>query len=295
MKKLYFIAISAVLLIGCASEDTTLDMKGMFSSNGPAVKTRFAESMAFNATHEPIHLDMQSDDYVIYMCSDSHITRKTHKNLDHFIHTYEDALGPKIAIHLGDLIDAQKNYPCADSVLNVGGRALNDTLFITPGNHDIYFKQWDIYRSYFKSSVYWFDTNNGATPLDLFICLDSAEGSLGPDQFKWLRDLLAEKSQERYRRIIVFTHTHLWKLDGSQGHTSNMALEETYEFTDLLGRYGVEYVWSGHQHARQLVEFKGVKYMVLNATKDSESGQSYVIAHMGNDQITYEHIDYPKN
>lgn len=293
MKKIYFIAISAVLLIGCASEDTTLDMKGMFSSNGPTVKTRFAESMEFNATHEPIHLDMQSDEYDIYMCTDSHITRKTHKNLDYFIHIYEEAPGPKIAIHLGDLIDAQKNFPCADSVLNVGGRALEDTLFITPGNHDIYFNQWDIYRSYFKSSVYWFDTNHGLTPLDLFICLDSAEGSLGTDQFKWLRDLLAEKSQEGYRRIIVFTHTHLWKLDGSQGHTSNMALEETYELTDLLGRYGVEYVWSGHQHARQLVEFKGVKYMVLNATKDSEFGQSYVIAHMGNDQITYEHIDYP--
>lgn len=294
MKKIHYI-VFALILSACANEDTTLDMAGMFSPNGATVKERFAESMLFNETHDPIHLDMQSDDYTIYMCSDSHITRKTHKNLDYFMHMYEDAPVPKLAIHLGDLIDAQKNYPCADSVLRIGDRAIEDTLFITPGNHDIYFKQWEIYREFFKSSVYWFDTNNGQRPLDLFICLDSAEGTLGPDQFQWLRDLLAEKSAIAYRRIIVFTHTHLWKLDGSQGHTSNMALEETYELTDLLGRYNVEYVWSGHQHARQLVEFKGVKYMVLNATKDSESGQSYVVAHMGNDRISYDHIDYPKD
>lgn len=291
MKKIYYIAL-AVLFTAC-SEESTLDMKGMFSPNGPTNQTRFEQSMAYNALRGEIHLDMQSDNYTIYMCSDSHITRKTHKNLDYFIDQYKAAPSPKIALHLGDIIDAQKNFPCADSIVHFEGQTLADTLFITPGNHDIYFKQWDIYREYFKSSVYWFDTNNGNKKLDLFICLDSAEGTLGVDQFNWLRDLLERKSQEGYRHIIVFTHTHLWKLDGSQGHTSNMALEETYELTSLLSRYGVEYVWSGHQHARQLVQFKGVAYMVLNATKDSEKGQSYVLAHMS-DNISYEHIDYPK-
>ena len=141
--------------------------------------------------------------------------------------------------------------------------------------------------------MYWFDTRNGDKKLDLFICLDSAEGEIGVSQMNWLRTLLQQKSQEGYRHIIVFTHTHLWKLDASQGHTSNMALEATYELTSLLSQYGVEYVWSGHQHARQLVQFKGVTYMVLNATKDAEKGQSYVLAHMG-ETISYEHIDYPK-
>ena len=287
-----FIAI-AMSLCTCSNDDSTLDMKGMFSPNGEVVKTRFEQSMAYNATRGEIHLNMQSDEYTIYMCTDSHITRKTHRNLDYFIDQYKAAASPKLAIHLGDIIDAQKNFPCADSIVHFEGQTIKDTLFITPGNHDIYFKQWAIYRNYFRTSVYWFDTNNGDKKLDLFICLDSAEGTLGVDQFKWLRDLLETKSKEGYRRIIVFTHTHLWKLDGSQGHTSNMALEETYELTSLLSLYGVEYVWSGHQHARQLVTFKDVKYMVLNATKDSESGQSYVIAHMGNDEITYEHLDYP--
>lgn len=293
MKKSNYMIICAVLLCACANEDSTLDMKGMFSPNGPTVETRFEQSMAYNALRGEMHLNMQSDDYTIYMCSDSHITRKTHKNLDYFMDQYKAAAAPKLALHLGDLIDAQKNIPCADSIVHFAGQTVNDTLFITPGNHDIYFKQWDIYCSYFKSSVYWFDTRNGDKKLDLFICLDSAEGEIGVSQMNWLRTLLQQKSQEGYRHIIVFTHTHLWKLDASQGHTSNMALEATYELTSLLSQYGVEYVWSGHQHARQLVQFKGVTYMVLNATKDSEKGQSYVLAHMG-ETISYEHIDYPK-
>ena len=293
MKKSNYMIICAVLLCACANEDSTLDMKGMFSPNGPTVETRFEQSMAYNTLRGEMHLNMQSDDYTIYMCSDSHITRKTHKNLDYFIDQYKAAAAPKLALHLGDLIDAQKNIPCADSIVHFAGQTVNDTLFITPGNHDIYFKQWDIYCSYFKSSVYWFDTRNGDKKLDLFICLDSAEGEIGVSQMNWLRTLLQQKSQEGYRHIIVFTHTHLWKLDASQGHTSNMALEATYELTSLLSQYGVEYVWSGHQHARQLVQFKGVTYMVLNATKDAEKGQSYVLAQVGA-TISYSHKGQPK-
>jgi len=288
-KKILYMALSALVFMACANEDSTLDMKGMFSPNGETVQVRFAQSMAYNDTVGEIHLDMHADDYVIYVCTDSHITRKSHKLLDYFIDQYNAASTPKLALHLGDLIDAQKNYPCADSILNLA----NGPLLITPGNHDIYFKQWPIYRSYFHTSAYWFDTNNGNKKLDLFICLDSAEGSLGVDQTNWLKKLLEAKSQEGYRRIIVFTHTHLWKLDGSQGHTSNMALEETYELTSLLAQYNVEFVWCGHQHARQSVIFKGVNYLVLDSSKDSEEGQAYMTVEMG-ENCFYHYHNYPK-
>ncbi len=292
-KNLLYLSLIALGLTSCASDDTTLDIAGLFSPNGEVVGTRFAQSMAYNDSVGEMHLDMGSDDYVIYACADSHITRKNHKNLDFFIDQYRAETAPKLALHLGDIIDAQKNYPCADSILHFAGQTILDTVFATPGNHDIYFRQWSIYRSFFKTSAYWFDTNNGAKKLDLFICLDSAEGTLGVEQMNWLRDLLAKKSKEGYRRIVVFTHTHIWKLDESQGHTSNMALEETYELTSLLGQYGVETVWCGHQHAMQRVVFKNVMYLVLNATKDKEQGQSYMIAEMGNN-VNYSFIKYPK-
>ena len=69
-------------------------------------------------------------------------------------------------------------------------------------------------------------------------------------------------------------------------------IEETYELAALLGQYHVDYVWSGHQHARQSVFFRGVNYLVLDATKDSEKGQSYMTVQMGEHAI-YHYIDYP--
>ena len=61
MKKNLYIVICAVLLSGCASDDTTLDIAGMFSPNGEPVNTRFDQSIAYNATQPEIHLDMGSD------------------------------------------------------------------------------------------------------------------------------------------------------------------------------------------------------------------------------------------
>lgn len=286
MKKFFYIALGAMLFASCANEDSTLDIAGMFSSNGEPVNTRFEQSMAYNDSVGEIHLDMGSDDYTIYVCSDSHITRTKHKWLDYFIDTYNAAPAPKLAFHLGDLIDAQKNFPCVDSILSLA----NDLLFVAPGNHDMYFKQWEIYRSFFHTGTYWFDTNNGGRKLELFICLDTADGTLGAPQMNWLRDLLAKKANAGYRRIIVFTHTHFWKLDNSQGHTSNFAMEETYELAALLAQYNVDYVWSGHQHARQSVIFKGVNYLVTDAINDTEQGLSYLQIEAG-ESMVYHYID----
>ena len=159
-KNILYIAMSAFLLASCASEDSTLDMVGMFSSNGEPVNVRFEQSIAYNDTalNGGMTVETGSDTYTVYVCTDSHVTRKAHKNLDYFIAQYNAAAAPKIALHLGDLIDAQNNFPCADSILALA----NGPLFITPGNHDVYFKQWPIYRSFFHTGTYWFDTYNTA-------------------------------------------------------------------------------------------------------------------------------------
>ena len=293
MKKISFLFAVVLMCASCVNENSRLDPVGLISSNGASVKMRFEQSMAYNKMVGDLHFDMGADTYTIFVCSDSHITRSTHRNMDYFMAKYRAAAAPKLALHLGDVIDGINNYPCIDSILHFAGQTKEDTVLVAPGNHDLYFKQWDLFRQYFKTGVYWFDTNNGAKKLDLFICLDTGEGTLGVDQMNWLRDLLDAKSKEGYRRIIVYTHTHFWKLDASQGTTSNFALEETYELTTLLARYSVEFVWSGHQHARQSVIFKGVQYLVLDATKDKETGQSYMTVEMGENAI-YHYYNYPK-
>ena len=125
--------------------------------------------------------------------------------------------------------------------------------------------------------------------LDLYICLDTAEGTLGTDQLKWLKALLAEKKNAGYRHIIVFTHTHLFKQDSSQGHTSNLSMEETYELTYLLSDAGVELYLCGHDHSREVTSYGGVKYITVDSSTDAEPEPYYMVMEVGK-QITYDFI-----
>ena len=118
---------------------------------------------------------------------------------------------------------------------------------------------------------------------DLYVALDSSSGTLGVKQREWLENLLALKSKEDFRNIIVFTHTHFFKKDSSQGHTSNFNLEETYDLADLFARYGVDLVLQGHSHSRDITVFKGVTYLRLDAIEDHYPNAFYTIITVGDD------------
>lgn len=280
--------LAAIAFASCSLPN--YDLPGMFNGTSPEVATRFSESMAYNEQYGEIHLSVPAD-YRIYICTDSHIDT-THRNLERFVLDYKtDTLCP-FAIHLGDLINGTGYYDNALRTLQTEpAMAHHDTLFITPGNHDIYFNQWTDFRSRFHTSAYWFDTYDRTTGerLDLFVCLDSAEGTLGTAQIKWLRNLLKEKSQQHYRHIILFSHTHLYKQDGSQEHTSNYAMEETYEITGLMGKYGVDMFWCGHDHNRQVTNYAGATCIIVNTCQDPDPHPYYMVVDMGS-QINYQFI-----
>ena len=103
-----------------------------------------------------------------------------------FFKAYKADINCPFAIHLGDLINAKDNYPRFFQAMAVKpdkpviGKELGDTVFYTLGNHDLYFNQWEEYKKYIPTSTYWFDTRTKEGKLlDLFICLDSGEGTLG--------------------------------------------------------------------------------------------------------------------
>lgn len=289
-RTVYQLLTLAALLVAC---NPNYDMPGMFNGTSPEVATRFQESLAYNASVGEIHLSVPAD-YRLYICTDSHID-STHYNLETWVRAYKsDSLCP-IALHLGDLINAQGNYPHALDVLATEiDMPHRDTLFITPGNHDIYFNQWTEYREAFRTSAYWFDTRDEQTGalLDLFICLDSAEGTIGTAQLKWFRSLLEEKSKAGYRHIIVFTHTHMFKQDASQGHTSNYSLEETYELTSMIGRYGIDLCLSGHDHHREITRYAGSEYIIVDSCQDPADVPYYMIVDLA-DEIHYRFVQLP--
>ena len=281
---------SALLCLVCVACNPNYDMPGMFNGTSPEIAERFRDSRQYSDSVGVVHLNMPSTDYRLFICTDSHIDT-THMGLEKFIRAYKADTHPHLAIHLGDLINAQGHFHHADSILHLGGvmTTRQDTLFLTCGNHDIYFNQWADWQRLYGSSTYWFDTRRGDTLLELFICIDTAEGTLGTDQLKWLKALLQSKKDAGYRRIIVFSHTHLFKQDNSQGHTSNLSMEETYELTNLLTQAGVEYYLCGHDHSRELTHYGGVTYLTVDACADEETAPYYMVMDLGR-QISYQFI-----
>ena len=147
-----------------------------------------------------------------------------------------------------------------------------------------YFNQWEDYKSYWGTSSYWFEVK---TPKyqDLFISLDTGNGTLGGKQLKWLRTIL-ESKRTNYRHCIVYTHTNLFKEEESQFPTSNMTLEETFEITELMSKHHVNLFLQGHDHNREVLRYKDVLYVIVDAMLDDSKAPFYMIATCG------ETIDY---
>ena len=293
------ILIFSILFLLLPSCNPNYDLAGFLNSTSPKVSTRFEQSMAYNDSVGVPAVVVPSADYRVYVCTDSHID-SIPTNLTAFVQAAAaDTLCP-LALHLGDLVNAQGHIPYAVSLLPPNHSPL--TTFLALGNHDIYFNQWDEWRSYFGSSVYWFYTMlPDSTVLDRFICLDSAEGTIGTAQLQWLRELLTGNGSQpstlnaqhsSFRHTIVFTHTHFFRRDHSQQHTSNYAIEETYELTSLLEQGGVDMYWCGHDHSREITDYAGFTSIVVDAIEDHYPPAFYMVATLS-DQINYHFIQFP--
>ena len=278
MKKLYILSLIALTLAACTPGN--LDILGMFYTRSEGADQRFEQSMQYNDQHGYCTIAVPQDDYHVYIASDTHVDFTT-LNLDTFVTDYlADATAAPFCLHLGDFINSVGHYDTCYAHLSRIWDGTGDTCFCTVGNHDIYYDQWQVWRSFFQTSSYWFVVQTPAHK-DLYICIDTGDGTMGAKQRKWLEALLSEHSQLGYRHIIAFTHTHIFKMDASQGHTSNMALEETYELCDLFSRYGVDLVLQGHSHARNISPFKDVQYVRVDALEDHYYNAFYTIMHVG--------------
>ena len=319
-----------LLLLLLPSCNPNYDLAGFLNGTSPKVSTRFEQSMAYNDSVGVPAVIVPSADYRVYVCTDSHID-SIPPNLPTFVQATTANTLSTLLLHLGALVNAQGHIPYAVSLLQdpplpllqregeslapiVEGnlsplplcrgnwRGSYPTLAIALGNHDIYFNQWDEWRSYFGTSVYWFYTMlPDSTVLDRFICLDSAEGTIGTAQLQWLRDLLTKNGSQpstvnaqhsSFRHTIVFTHTHFFRRDHSQEHTSNYTIEETYELTSLLEQGGVDMYWCGHDHSREITDYAGFTSIVVDAIEDHYPPAFYMVATLS-DQINYRLIQLP--
>jgi predicted phosphodiesterase len=288
MKKNIGLWILACGVIFAACE--RLDMVGMFAGTSPTIDQRYEQSMAYNAEAGYDTLYATAEDYHLYVCTDTHIT-KTRKRWEHFIATYRADLLCPVAVHLGDIIDAKTDFAYVEEALvpQTTHALKRDTLMAVCGNHDIYFKQWEKFIRAFKTSTYYFVVQTPSGKQDLFIVYDSADGTVGSQQLKWLESTLQWADTQDFRHIVACTHTHFFKRDGSQEHTSNYTIEETYSLLHLLTQHNVNMVWSGHDHAREITQVKGMTCIVVDSMTEHDEHPYLMLVTMG-DKIDYEFI-----
>ena len=301
MKKNIQICLGSLLLVlgsifTACGPDTRLDMVGMFAGSSPNIDQRWEVSQAYNQQAGFATINALTDDYHVYVCTDTHI-HKTRTRWEYFIKSYRADMLCPVAVHLGDVIDATTDFEYVENALERHPLSQilpykTDTLMAVCGNHDIYFKQWETFIKAFKTSTYYFVVQTPSGKQDLFVVYDSADGTVGSKQLKWLETTLQWADTQNFRHIVACSHTHFFKRDGSQGHTSNFTIEETYALLNLFTEHGVDMLWSGHDHAREITQVKGLTSIVVDSMKDEDKEPYYMLVTMG-DKIDYEFVAVP--
>ena len=281
----YSLLIAVFFLSSCGKN---IDYLGIFMTFNESPDERFAQSMEYNGEHGYDVVSGVPDNYKVYAMSDIHVDFSTN-NLDRFVSDYlADTVAAPFTLCLGDLINATGHFDLFEEHVKPVADA-GKKIYYCAGNHDLYFDQWKEFFQRFGSSTYWFEVRTTGGFKDLYIALESGSGTLGVDQRDWLEKVLKAKKNQGFRHIIAFTHTHFFKKDMSQGHTSNFNLEETYDLMDLFDRYDLAMVLQGHSHSRDLTIFKDVVYLRIDALEDHYPDAYYTVLEIGNN-INYEFI-----
>lgn len=280
MVRVFFII--TLLLTSCEA----FDIRGFVAPTGDTVDSRFEQSMSHHNNKAVATIDVD-EAYTFYVCADPHINN-TYHNLREFTNRLRNSTSASFGIILGDCTDHkdafQKYVEAIEYVEDVQDTYL--PIFSLIGNHDVYFNGWSKYFKLLGASVYWFDVKYD-TGCDLFIALDSASGTLGKKQIKWLKDFLTTE-RRNYRHCIVLTHTNLFYTDNSQQGSGNLALEETTFLTELFSQHNVTLCLQGHDHHREDLLFGGVRYTVIGAIRDDIQEPEYLIIHISNSGVEYQ-------
>ncbi len=270
VKKLAAIVAVAVALCGC----DVLDIKGMFVPTSDTVGVRFEQSVAKTGGRSVATIEA-SEEYLFYVCTDPHVDG-SHRNMTTFNDALRTDAGASFGIVLGDLIDriGMRELYVESVAYNPERHTYNYPIFNVLGNHDLFFDGWSEHLELIGPSVYWWEVKfDGGS--DLFIVLDSATGTLGAKQTKWLREFLTNKRAD-YRHCIISKHTNLFYPDNSQVTSGNMPFEESFPLLELFGQKDVTLVLQGHDHHREDLTYDGVRYTVVGTIKDEATAPEYL-------------------
>ena len=217
MKKqhLIILAAAAIMATGC----DRLDIAAMVI-NRSDTEERVADWLDYNAQNRMPVIENVPDEYCIYSTSDSHYSDRDGFELQGpkdrlYKYVTAERNDPKAIFSLlvGDIANqsGEAGYRRADSSLrfNAETQAKNDPCFTVLGNHDLYYDCAKFYKQYFHTSTYTVTVKTVGGHKDLYILLDSGNGTFGSRQTEWLKEQLEHRGE--YRHCIVISHNWLFR------------------------------------------------------------------------------------
>ncbi|MEO0092597.1 MAG: metallophosphoesterase [candidate division WOR-3 bacterium] len=179
-----------------------------------------------------------------------------------------DSINPDFAINVGDLIEGYTQNETTinlewDSIFSNLGK-LKEKFYFTPGNHDI----WDSlsYQIYLNRIGYQKPYYTFSIGKIHFIVLDNSRqekvNEIDTVQLSWLVSKLTKFNKKDI--IFCFMHKSFWK-DAFLNNKPDTLHK-------LFVKYGVDYVFSGHDHFYCQLNWDGVTYTQLGP-----SGSRYKI------------------
>ena len=289
MKKHTYTIILALGLL-MASSCNRLDIPGMIINRSDS-EQRVADWLDWNEQNGMPVINNVPDNYTFYSCSDSHIN-DDNSRLAKYITIERNDPEAVFSIIAGDLANESGEGPfiLTDSAMMFDPltQAENDPCFPIIGNHDVYFDCAKFYKQHFHTSTYTVTVNTVSGLKDLFIFLDSGNGTHGRRQLDWLEEQLSHRTEYRYCFVI----SHNWLFRTTYNYTTtpaaNLPEDEQYAFMDLMSRNAVDMVIMGHFHYRDVKTFAGVKYVMTDNLNDGKTEPSYLVVGCA-DKVTYEY------
>jgi predicted phosphodiesterase len=165
-------------------------------------------------------------------------------------------VGDMIEGYTDDTVMVKQQWEEYESIIS----CLSMPIYFTPGNHDIWSDTSLIfYQRYIGKSYYSFNYQGIH-----FTVLDNSRydsiGAMPKEQFDWLVNDLKKSRKAKYS--IVFFHKPFWY--------ETIAKSRTDLWHSLFVNYGVDAVFSGHNHFYYTEKYEGILYTAVGS-----SGGSY--------------------
>lgn len=287
-----------MLMAGC----NRLDMAGMVV-NRSDVEERVADWLDYDSQNEMPVIENAPDEYRIYSCSDSHysdrdsiVPQGENDRLYKYITAERNDPMALFAIHAGDMVNesGEAGFRLTKEALNYNAetQAEDDPCFMAIGNHDVYYDCAKYFKEYFNTSTYTVTVKTVGGYQDLYIFLDSGNGTHGKRQLEWLEEQLSHRKD--YRHCMVISHDWLFRTSYNYTTTpaANLPQDEQYAFMDLMSQNNVEFVIMGHFHMREQRQFGGVQYLMTDNLNEGKLAPTYMVVNVG-EKLSYEYEKLP--